>query len=105
MSHLCPSRAWRPLTAPTVAVALLLSGCASLKNTPEQDLALSRWSACQTRFSATYLNRVQLDGRISFWYTGASDRERMLECLRQAGKDGPSLPEAVAEPRPGAGGV
>ena len=107
MSDLFPVSQWRVLTVLTVtstAISLLLAGCASFQNTPAQDLAWSRWTACRAQVTGTELITVQLDGRISFWYSGPGQRQPMLECLQQAAKDGPSLPEAVAEPRPGGGG-
>ena len=107
MSDLFPVSQWRVLTALGVtraAISLLLAGCASFQNTPAQDLAWSRWTACRAQVTDTEVNRVQLDGRISFWYSGPGQRQSMLECLRQAAKDGPSLPEAVGDPRPGGGG-
>ena len=98
---------WRAVTALTVistVLSLVLAGCASFQNTPAQDLAWSRWTVCRAEVTGTELNRVQLDGRISFWYNGPAQRQPMLECLRQAAKDGPSLPEPIADPRPGRGG-
>jgi len=89
----------------TVALVCLASGCAGLVNTPEQDVALSRWTVCHARVTGTELRTVRSDGRISFWYTGADEAQSMLECLRQAARDGPGLPEPVAELQPaGSGG-
>jgi len=85
--------------------ATLLSSCGvAFKNTPEQDLALGRWDACESGVEGVQLNRVALDGRISFWFDGPGARQSMLNCLRLAAKDGASLPEPVADPRPGGGG-
>jgi len=50
------------------------------------------------------LKRVQPDGRITFWYGGTSDERSMLECLQQAAKNGPSLPDPISEARPAGGG-
>lgn len=88
----------------TAAVWLLASGCASLGNTPEQELAWSRWTACQSRVSGTELNSVQVDGRISFWFDTGGDRQGALDCLRQVAKEGPALPEPLAQPFPGGSG-
>jgi hypothetical protein len=85
--------------------ALLLWGCGvSFKNTPEQELALGRWDGCESQVEGVQLNRVALDGRISFWFDGPGSQQSMLTCLRLASKGGPSLPEPIADPRPGGGG-
>jgi hypothetical protein len=86
------------------ALSALISGCASLANTPEQDLAWSRWAICRTQVPGADVRRVQTDGRIFFWFSGPADAQGMVACLRQAGKDGPALPDATPEPRPGGGG-
>ena len=91
------------LVVATLAVLpVCATGCASLANTPEQDVALSRWRDCRT--NGTELNRVLLDGRISFWYEGGGLRLDTLDCLSRAAKAGPVLPEPIAEPRPRGGG-
>ena len=79
-------------------------GCASLADTPAQDLARSRWTTCHQDVTGAELKSVQPDGRISFWYSGTSDARSMLECLQQAAKTGPSLPEPISEARPGGSG-
>jgi len=90
-------RAW-------VGLGLLASGCASLSNTPAQDLAWSRWTTCHPRAAGTEITTVQPDGRISFWYADGAERQAMHDCLVQLAKEGPVLPDPVAELRPGAGG-
>jgi hypothetical protein len=93
----------REVTA--VVLMCLVSGCAGLADTPEQNVALSRWTACHARVTGTDLHTVSLDGRISFWYSGGGEGQSMLECLRQTATTGPSLPEPIAERRPaGSGG-
>ena len=93
----------RALVVATVAVLpVCVTGCASLANTPAQDVAWSRWRACRT--NDTELNRFQLDGRIFFWYEGPGGQQETLACLARAAKAGPVLPEPVAELRPRAGG-
>jgi len=80
-------------------------GCASLGDTPAQDLALSRWTSCHQSVNGAELKRVQPDGRITFWYSGTSEGRSMVDCLQQAAKNGPSLPDPIAEARPaGSGG-
>lgn len=87
-----------------ITALLVTAGCAALANTPAQDLAWSRWTICRARATSTDIKTVQLDGRISFVYSAAGDNQTVLACLRQAGKDGPALPEPVSEARVGSGG-
>jgi len=93
-------RATIALLIATIAWSLLAGGCASLKNTTEQDVAWSRWATCHAQVSGTEIRNVQPDGRISFWYFGPGDRQVMLDCLRQAGGPGPALPEPIADSLP-----
>lgn len=85
--------------AAATTVWLLAAGCASLANTPAQDLAWSRWTACHPRAHGTEIRTVQLDGRISFWFDGPAERQALLDCVRLAGADGAALPEPISEPR------
>ena len=82
------------------ALSLLAGGCASLVNTPAQDVAWSRWRICHTQVSGSEIRNVQLDGRIAFWYYGPGDRQVMLDCLRQAASGGLALPEPIADSLP-----
>jgi hypothetical protein len=81
------------------AVALGSWGCAfflaacGIANTPQQDLAYARWAKCNSP-SGT-LERVDLDGRITFRYTTASDRQEIVQCLAEAGRTGLPLHEPV----------
>ena len=79
-------------------LALLLGSCA-IANTPQQDLAYARWAKCNVAFAQ--LQRVDLDGRITFQFTNASERQQIRQCLADAGRTGPPLPEPVAAPLPG----
>ena len=81
-------------------LSLLANGCASLVNTPAQDVAWNRWRTCQTEATGTEIRNVQLDGRIVFWYFGPGDRQAMLDCLRRAASMGPALPEPIADSLP-----
>ena len=81
------------------AFALVLGACA-IPNTPQQDLAHAPWAQCQRSFAQ--LQRVDLDGRITFQFTNASERQEIRQCLADAGRNGgPPLPEPVAVPLPG----
>ena len=49
-----------------LALCLLMvmaAGCATMANTPAQNLAWDRWKACD-HFTAVTLDRIDLDGRI-----------------------------------------
>ena len=101
---LCRRRSGVRLLVVTGALSVFAAGCASLANTPAQDLAQARWAACRAQVAGAELNRIQSDGRIAFWSSGPGDEQAMLECLRREGRGGPALPEPVAESRPGGGG-
>jgi hypothetical protein len=73
-------------------VALFLVAC-GLANTPQQDLAYARWAKCNST-SAT-LDRVGLDGGITFRYTAPGDQEAIVQCFAEAGRTGQPLPEPV----------
>jgi hypothetical protein len=75
------------------AFVFLLGACAAA-NTPQQELAYARWTKCNAPFS--HLERVDLDGRITFGFTSASERRAILECLADASQTGPPLPDPVA---------
>ena len=47
-----------------------------------------------TRTSAT-LDRVSLDGGITFRYTAPGDREEIVQCFAEAGRTGQPLPEPL----------
>jgi len=70
--------------------ALFLGSCA-IANTPQQDLAYARWAKCNST-SAT-LDRVGLDGGITFRYTAPGEREDIVRCFAEANRTGPPLPE------------
>src|SRR6058998_2237415 len=59
-------------------LALFVGACA-IANTPQQDLAYARWAKCNS--PAGTLERVDLDGRITFRYTTAGDRQEIVQCL------------------------
>ena len=44
-------------------MVVVAAGCATVGNTPAQDLAWERWKACD-HFSMIALDRVDLDGRL-----------------------------------------
>jgi hypothetical protein len=73
--------------------ALVLGGCATIANTPQQDLAYERWAKCKSPY--VLLEWVEVDGRITFRYNSASAQQEVLQCLVQASRSGPPLPEPV----------
>jgi len=82
----------------TAGLALFLGACA-VANTPQQELAYARWAQCNS--PAGRLERIDLAGRITFRYTSAGDRQEILQCLAEAGRAGPPLPEPVGVGLPG----
>jgi len=90
-------RSW---AAGSIALALLATGCASFENTPAQDAALTRWTACRNQMIGPDLRTVGLDGRITFWANSPDDGLSMVGCLASRKDGGPALPAAVYEIRP-----
>lgn len=86
----------RPLLAG--ACLLLLGACGGLANTPQQDLAYERWAKCS---GSGQLDRIDLDGRITFRASSAGNREEIGRCLVEAGRAGPPLPAPVGIGFPG----
>src|SRR5262245_50394423 len=94
--------AWLVVTASSLS--LFMASCAALQNTPAQDAAWDRWSACHSQVTGTDLDTIRTDGRISYWYVGPGDDQAMLECLRRTSQGGAVLPAPASQPRPGGGG-
>jgi len=67
--------------------------------TPQQDLAYARWAKCNAPF--VQLEWVALDGRITFRFSTEGGRQEVLQCLAEAGRTGPPLPEPVGVRPPG----
>jgi hypothetical protein len=80
------------------ALTLALGGCATA-NTPQQELAYARWARCERPY--TQLAGVGVDGRITFQVSSSSARQEVAQCLADAGRGGPLLPEPVAVGPPG----
>ena len=103
-SHLpAPGSTRRALigTLLSTVIAFLVIGCSTVANTPAQDEAWRRWTACRSQVAGAEIRNVQLDGRISFWANGAFQGRAMLDCLARAGTNGPALPEATFATFPG----
>jgi hypothetical protein len=80
-------------------LAFTLTACATA-NTPQQNLAYDRWAKCNAPYAQ--LERVDLDGRITFLSSNSATREAVVHCLVEAGGAGPRLPDPVAT-RPAGG--
>jgi hypothetical protein len=78
---------------------VVAAGACATANTPQQELAYERWAGCGTGF--VQLDRVDLDGRIRFTFTDSAGRRAVLECLADAGRTGPPLPEPLGSRPPG----
>jgi len=81
-----------------VMVAVTATGCATMRNTPAQDLALERWQTCD-HFATVNLERIDLDGRI---VVTAYEHEvaPFTACVREAaagqrGREAGALPQAL----------
>jgi len=73
--------------------AVSLGACATA-NTPQQNLAYERWAKCASAY--VQLERIDVDGRISFMFSNSADRTAVLQCLGDAGRTGSPLPEPLA---------
>ena len=66
-------------------VTLGSAGCATMANTPAQDLAWERWRACD-RFTTISLERIEMDGRLIV--TGyETEAIPFTACVREAAAD------------------
>lgn len=95
MRDMIPRRGHVRRWGAALCVAIGVSACAGVRNTPEQDLADARWRACAPPSSLVQIDRVEANGRIWFSYFLESDRQAMIACLSKAAPGGPSLPEPV----------
>jgi len=63
-------------------MVVMAAACATVRNTPAQDLAWERWKACD-QFTAVTLERIDLDGRLVV--TGyESEAAPFTACVREA---------------------
>src|SRR5262244_2499542 len=79
-----------------MAVTAALAGCATMANTPAQNLAWERWRACD-RFSTISLERIEPDGRLIV--TGY-EREAIAftACVRETAAEQARRGAVAAEP-------
>jgi len=84
----------------TVLSALVMMGavgCASVQNTPAQDLAWERWQACD-RFATVRLERIDTDGRIvvtAYEHEAAPFTACVERAASQRGRDVAAGPQAL----------
>lgn len=67
------------------SLALVITGCANARNTPEQDMVWAAAKACKTETGSTInVERVDAKGRItSAWCNDKCTRiEEMQDCIR-----------------------
>jgi hypothetical protein len=75
-------------------LAFVLAACAAAANTPEQELAYARWARCGAPY--TQLERVDVDGRITFLFSNSATRLDVEQCLADAARAGSALPAPLA---------
>jgi hypothetical protein len=79
-----------------VLAALTCAGCATMANTPAQDLAWERWRSCD-RFTSISLERIEMDGRLIV--TGyESEAVAFSACVRETAADQTRRGVVVAMP-------
>ena len=81
----------RILIAVAPAVGVLLAGCASIKNTPQQDYVLEAGRICDRQVAFWKMERVESDGR--YWIRGATNgppgRDDYFACMREQSAKNP----------------
>ena len=86
----------RSMVLGLLVMAVTATGCATLQNTPAQDVAWERWQTCN-HFATINLERIDLDGRIVV--TGYEHEVApFTACVREAAA-GRSGREAAAPPQ------
>jgi hypothetical protein len=86
----------RAITLKLLVLMLTVIGCATVQNTPAQDLAWERWKACD-HFSTIALDRIDLDGRLVV--TGYEhEAAPFTGCVREVAADQVRRGVATAQP-------
>jgi hypothetical protein len=77
--------AMRATTLSLLTLAMIGAGCATLHNTPAQDLAWERWRVCD-HFAAITLQQIDPDGRL---VVAGYEHEAgaFITCVRDAAAD------------------
>jgi hypothetical protein len=68
-----------------LALAGLVTGCATVRNTPAQELGWDRWKTCD-HFSMIALDRIDLDGRLVV-NGHAHEARPFTACVHEAAAD------------------
>jgi hypothetical protein len=66
-------------------LVVMAPGCATVRDTPAQDLAWERWKTCD-HFATVTLERIDLDGRLVV-RGYESEAARFTACVREAAAD------------------
>lgn len=77
-----------------IILGLLVSGCASVANTPQQEYTLESYDQCRTTAGTNQpvtLDRVQPDGRYTYRYYSGSDQRAFLDCMAAYRREHPFL--------------
>jgi len=77
------------------ALATSGTGCDYLRDTAAQKVAGRRFKACAAAVRDVRLDRIEPDGRIHFTYVSIDERDRLLRCLEEAGRDRERLPDPL----------
>jgi hypothetical protein len=83
--------------APTLCLAVVLTGCASMQNAPPQNLAYDRVKKCEGITSSIALARIEPDGRIVMrMRPGTAGYQDWHACEREAAKQQAAAGSALA---------
>ena len=75
----------RSIGVSLLMLVVMAAGCATVRNTPAQDLAWERWKTCD-HFATITLERIDLDGRLVV-RGYESEAARFTACVREAAAD------------------
>lgn len=70
-------------TGMVLVAALLLTSCATFKNTPRQDYAYAMARQCEGRVAAWKIERVDVDGHIHIHGADTTSADAFRSCLRE----------------------
>lgn len=81
-----------------LALVLLLAGCGSMQNTPQQESTLAALSACD-HFPGVWIDRVEADGRYWVKQNHPGNWRLFQQCVAQQKLDSSKVQYASAEPK------
>ena len=82
-------RSTRPLY--TVLLVIALAGCATFRDTPQQDYSRTLLTECVGKFPGTWVKRVESDGRWWITYNTPSALQGVQVCMAEQSKAQPYL--------------